>query len=79
MYLLKARGKKALQVLAKGGQIIVRLEPDYFGHEKWRYRLQDKDGTYLPFGVNTFYDLKDGAYLTLLNSTSVSQYYGLRS
>ena len=73
---LSARAEKALRVLTVGGEFVQRIERDYYGREKFRYRLLTFEGRVVPnVGLATFYEIE--SKLSYKSSTSVSTYYGL--
>jgi hypothetical protein len=80
---LSSRAKKALDVLSNGGRFCVRLERDsYTGREQFKHRLLatlSGSSVVKGVGLSAFYELKDGGFLILDNSTSVSSYYKLRT
>lgn len=76
---LSTRAKRALDVLADGGEFVCRLERNsYTGREQFAYRLL-KDGRVVRgIGLAAFYEIKD-RFLTIADGgTSVSTYYKLR-
>jgi hypothetical protein len=77
---LSARAKKALDILADGGQFVHRLERNnYTGREQFAYRLLKGGHVVSGIGMAAFYEIKD-AFLTMCdNNTSVSTYYRLRT
>lgn len=76
---LTTRGKKALKVLAAGGEFAKRLEHDpYLRRGIWRYRLRDENGHRVRgVGTAVFYELLDKGLIRIVNETSVSTYYRL--
>lgn len=76
---LSNRAKKALDVLADGGQFCCRLERNsYTGREQFAYRLLKEGRVVRGIGLAAFYEIKD-SFLTLADGgTSVSTYYKLR-
>lgn len=77
---LSNRAKKALEVLADGGQFCCRLERNsYNGREQFRYRLLKEGHVVRGIGLAAFYEIKD-KFLTICDhNTSVSTYYKLRA
>lgn len=77
---LSSRAKKALDVLADGGQFVCRLERNsYTGREQFAYRLLKHGRVVRGIGLAAFYEIKD-RFLTICdNNTSVSTYYKLRA
>lgn len=76
---LSSRAKKALEVLADGGQFVHRLERNrYTGREQFAYRLLKGGHVIRGIGMQAFYEIKD-KFLTICDhNTSVSTYYQLR-
>lgn len=77
---LSNRAKKALEILADGGEFVCRLERNsYTGREQFAYRLL-KDGYVVRgIGLAAFYEIKDRFLAICDNNTSVSTYYKLRT
>lgn len=76
---LSNRAKKALDILADGGQFCCRLERNgYTGREQFAYRLLKEGRVVRGIGLAAFYEIKD-VFLTICDgNTSVSTYYKLR-
>lgn len=75
---LSGRARKALDVLADGGQFCHGLERNsYTGREQFHYRLQKAGSTVRGVGMAAFYELKDAGLLVCASSTSVATYYKL--
>ena len=76
---LSARAKKALDVLADGGQFVERLERNtYTGREQFQTRLMANRSTGVVRGVGlaAFHELKNLGLLCLAGGgTSVSTYW----
>lgn len=78
---LSIRARKALDVLADGGQIRHGLERNsYTGREKFEYRLKMGGSTVHGFGFATFRELQDAGMIMRADGghTSVSTYYKLK-
>ena len=77
---LSNRAKKALDILADGGQFCCRLERNsYTRRDQFQYRLLKNGHVVRGIGLSAFYEIKD-RFLTLAEGgTSVSTYYKLRS
>jgi uncharacterized protein YjhX (UPF0386 family) len=77
---LSNRAKKALDILADGGQFVCRLERNsYTRREQFAYRLLKDGHVVRGIGLSAFYEIKD-KFLTICDhNTSVSTYYKLRS
>ncbi|XHB99367.1 hypothetical protein ABWH97_00005 [Nitratireductor sp. ac15] len=78
---ISARARKALDVLADGGQFVHRLERNaYTGRDQFAYRLLKGGSVHKGFGLSVFYELRNKGFLTLAGgSTSVSTYYKLNT
>lgn len=76
---ISPRARKALDILADGGQFVQRLERDaYTGRDQFAYRLMMAGQVVKGFGLAVFYELNNARFLkTAGGSTSVSTYYSL--
>ncbi len=76
---LSNRAKKALDILADGGQFVCRLERNsYTRRDQFQYRLLKDGHVVRGIGLSAFYEIKD-QFLTICDhNTSVSTYYKLR-
>lgn len=75
---ISPRARKALDILADGGQFVQRLERDaYTGRDQFAYRLTMAGDVVKGFGLSVFYELKNACFLKMADSTSVSTYYSL--
>lgn len=75
---ISPRARKALDILADGGQFVQRLERDrYTGREQFAYRLLKGASVIKGFGLAVFYELHGKDFIRMASSTSVSTYYKL--
>lgn len=75
---ISPRARKALDILADGGQFVQRLERDaYTGREQFAFRLTMAGQVVKGFGLAVFYELKNANFLKMAGSTSVSTYYSM--
>jgi len=74
--MLSNRAKKALEMLHAGASFACRLERNYYGVEKWCYRLMSGGKPVHGYGFATFNELKSAGLLAPAGGgTSVSSYY----
>lgn len=76
---ISPRARKALDILADGGQFVQRLERDpYTGRDQFHYRLMKGASIVKGFGLAVFYELHGKCFLIPAGgNTSVSSYYKL--
>lgn len=77
---ISSRARKALDLLANGGRMVVRLERNsYTGREQFETRFLGENGGVVPgLGVKTKFELEAaGFFLSPVHWTSVSTYYKL--
>lgn len=77
---LSPRARKALDVLADGGQFRDMLETNsYTGRTQFRMRLTLNGQTVRGFGHSAFHELNDKGFLRPASATTVSSYYKLNT
>lgn len=79
---LSSRAKRALEILADGGEFNHRLERNtYTGREQFQYRLKTATGGIVKgIGLSAFHELNDAGFLAFNSnaSTTSSRYFSLR-
>ena len=78
---LSFRARKALDVLADGGQFVHRLERNsYTGRDQFQYRLLKGGTVQKGIGMAAFYELDKAGLIAMAGGgTSVSTYYKLNT
>jgi len=75
---LSKRAERAVLMLATGAKFVCRLERNYYGVEKWCYRLMSGGKAVAGYGFATFNELRNaGMLMSAGGATSVSSYYKL--